>query len=164
MPIRFAQSGSLTDWARFSVQDDKRAPTNGFLFDTTPRSAAVLFQTIDRKVYPIFTTPDTLLPPDSLEPLIPLASVSVWFQRDVSSGTMVDAKSTKPFVVDMTSDVMTVHYDKDGKWHSVTQPVDYTNGRAETYHATLDAQSQNGVSGNLPSQNGATQQKVLEYR
>ena len=166
IPITFGQSFLLKDWAHPSVQDDPQAPNNGFIFKTTPRSAAVLYQTIQGENRPVYITPEGLLPPNSTEILIPQRSVAVWFQRDVSSGTMIDVAAQQPLVIPMTSETVNVEYDRDGKWHIITDAIDYTKGRYARRLKTLAGskqQGQNGVVGDLSTPKDFPH-KALEYR
>ena len=164
IPIKFGQSFILKDWAHPSVQDDPQAPTNGFLFETTPRSAAVLYQTVQGETRPVYITPESLLPPSATETLIPQISVAVWFQRDVSTGTMIDTAALQPLIIPMTTTTMSVEYDSEGKWIISTQNIDYTNGRyAKRVAATAGKKGQNGVVDDQPTQRDFPH-KALEYR
>ena len=164
IPITFGQSFILKDWAHPVVQNDPKAPNNGFLFETTPRSAAVLYQTVQGENRPVYITPEALLPPNATETLIPQLSVAVWFQRDVSSGMMVDIAAQQALTIPMTTTTVNVEYDSHGKWHIVTDAIDYTKGQyARRLKTMAGKQGQNGVIGDQPTQKDFPH-KALEYR
>ena len=105
-----------------------RAPPDGFLFDTVPRAAPILIQSVKDCDIPVYTT--SLPPPDSLTPLIPTTDVALWLQQGVFTGTMINILNVKAFHFTMTTPTMNVCYNEKGQWILTSGFVDYTKGRA----------------------------------
>ena len=164
LPIKFGQAFILPDWAHPVVADDKGAPNNGFIFRNTPPAAAVIYEMAQGKSTPVYITPEAILPPNSAESLTPLISVAVWFQRDVSTGTMIDSASVQPFMVPMTTTTMTVEYNVDGKWVVISEFIDNTRGK---YKQRMDIEAGQGQADRNKGDPAAQEvfpQKALTYR
>ena len=144
LQIKDGQGYLLKDWNHYQVQDDVRAPNDGFHYDTTPSSAPILYQTVQNKVRAVYL--GKLLPPNSTESLRPLPNmVGVWFQRDTDNGDKFDPSKQTVAKIVMTTPNMTINYDET--WHVKSCPIDYTKG-----HYAKSLATENGKDG----QDGAT--------
>lgn len=85
-----------------------------------PQASCVIYQSINGTPQPIYISPKGTLPP-SRDVLEPVLSVAVWFQQNVSSGTMISDAETLGIVVDYTGATShTVAYNDPGVWSQVS--------------------------------------------
>ncbi|KAJ4289058.1 hypothetical protein N0V90_011400 [Kalmusia sp. IMI 367209] len=123
--INYGEGFYLLNWATTSIKKGGSAPKNGFLFHNVPEAAAILYQEIQGVATPVYITPEDILPPNTTEILVPKLEVAVWFQRQVTTGTMVDSALTDAFTIPMETANVSGSYNAAGAWSITQAPVFY---------------------------------------
>ena len=162
--IKPGRSATVQSYTDFETQsDDSRAPKDSFLFSTSISTASVLIQKINGKNRPIYITPGgSLLPAESTETLRPIPRIALWFQRDLETGTMMDAALRSSFILSTYEHDLAVHYDDKGRWHLISHGVDYTKGRSAKYFEGLGVAAI-GIAGETKSlDSGFTDEAMVE--
>lgn len=129
VPIVPGQKFILSDWKESpKVVFSDEAPPDGFVFEAAPPAAALLYQTVNDTLVPVYISPHTPLRSSFTEPLTPLRRVGIWFQKDAESGDMFTDAAQDILEVAMTTDTMTASYSK-GSWTITTGTVSYSLDR-----------------------------------